>query len=561
MARYQHRGENVSDRGHGSRRHARRALAAIGVVAVTAVGLLGVGATGAGAAAKGPKQGGEVRFGLEAETTGGYCLNQAQLAISGIQVVAAIYDTLTVPNAKGQYVPYLAKSVTPNADFTQWTITLRDGVKFQDGEALDANALKLNLDSYRGANPNLPARLFTFVFTNIADVSVVDPLTVKVTTKVPWPAFPGYLYSTGRLGIMAPAQINNPATCATNMIGTGPFKLVDWKQNESLVVERNPNYWQKDAKGNQLPYLNKITFVPVVDASARDNQLEGGQLDLEHTSTALSIDKLQQLGSGQVTLLRDQSGTRDERYYMFNVAKPPFDDLTARQAVAYAINRQEINQIRNKNIFQLAAGIYDKGATGYVKNSGLPKFNLKKAQQLATQYKAAHGGQFNVTLLSTPDPDNAAEAQLIQQELSQAGITANISAIEQSAEINDALSGNFSLLLWRNIHSDPQYTDTASYVWFYTGSPVNFGKFNDPQFQSLLDQGRAASTPEAQVAAYTQLNKRMSQQLYNLPMWYVDWVIAAKPNVKGLLGPPLPDNGGKARFYYGRIPVVGLYRS
>jgi peptide/nickel transport system substrate-binding protein len=537
----------------------QRTLAAIGAMAMVTTAFVGLGAVSAGAgtasAAKGPKPGGEVRFGLEAETTGGYCLSQAQLAISGIQVAAAIYDTLTVPNAKGQYVPYLAKSVTPNADFTQWTIALRDGIKFQDGEALDANAVKLNLDSYRRG------RLFAFVFTNIADVSVVDPLTVRVTTKVPWPALPAYLYSTGRLGIMAPAQINDPATCATNMIGTGPFKLVDWKQNESLTVERNPNYWQKDAKGNQLPYLDKITFVPVVDASARDNQLEGGQLDMEHTSTALSIDKLQQLGSSQVSILRDKSGTRDERYYMFNVAKPPLNDLTARQAVAYAINRPEINQIRNKNIFTLATGIYDKGATGYVKNSGLPKFNLKKATQLANQYKAAHGGQFNITLLSTPDPDNAAESQLIQQQLSQAGITANISAIEQSAEINDALAGNFSLLLWRNIHSDPQYTDSASYVWFYSGSPVNFGKFNDPQFQSLLDQGRAASTPEAQVAAYTQLNKIMSQQLYNLPMWYVDWVIAAKPNVKGLLGPPLPDNGGTARFYYGRIPVLGLYKS
>jgi peptide/nickel transport system substrate-binding protein len=548
---------------HGKRRPLTRTLAAIGVVAMITTALVGVGVgtAGAGTAAKGPKQGGELRFGLEAETTGGYCLNQAQLAISGIQVAAAIYDTLTVPNAKGQYVPYLAKSVTPNADFTQWTIGLRDGVKFHDGETLDANAVKLNLDSYRGTNPNLPARLFTFVFTNIADVAVVDPLTVRVTMKKPWPAFPGYLYSTGRLGMMAPAQMNDPATCATNMIGTGPFKLVDWKQNESLVVDRNPNYWQKDAKGNQLPYLNRITFVPIVDASARDNQLEGGQLDVEHTSTALSIDKLQQLGSSQVTILRDKSGTRDERYYMLNVAKAPFNDITARQAVAYAINRQEMNQIRNKDMFQLASGIYDKGATGYVKNSGFPQFNLKKATQLATQYKAAHGGQFNVTLLTTPDPDNSAEAQLLQQQLSKAGITANISQLEQSAEINDALSGNFNLLLWRNIHSDPQFTDSASYVWFYTGSPVNFGKFNDPQFQGLLDQGRAAATPEAQVAAYTQLNKLMSQQLYDLPMWFVDWVIASKPNVKGLLGPPLPDNGGKARYYYGRIPVLGLYKS
>ncbi len=543
-----------------TRRRLNRVVAALGVLAMATVALVGAGTATAGAGtaaakAKGPKPGGSVTFGLEAESTGGFCLSQAQLAISGIQVAAAIYDTLTVPNAKGQYVPYLAKSVTPNADFTQWTIGLRDGIKFQDGEPLDAAAVKLNLDAFRAG------RLFLFVFSNISDVSVVDPLTVKVTTKVPWPAFPGYLYSTGRLGIMAPAQLNNTATCATNMIGTGPFKLVDWKQNESLVVERNPSYWQKDAKGNQLPYLDKITFVPVVDASARDNQLEGGQLDMEHTSTALSIDKLQQLGSSQVSILRDKSGTRDERYYMLNVSKAPFNDLSARQAVAYALNRDEIDTNRNKNIIQVAASVFDKGSAGYVKNNGYPKFNLKKATALATQYKAAHGGQFNVTLLTTPDPDNSAEAQLIQQELSKAGISSNISQLEQSAEISDALAGNFNVLLWRNIHSDPSQADSAAYVWFYTGSPVNFGKFSDPQFQALLDQGRAATTVAAQKAAYTQLNKLFAQQLYDLPGYWVDWVIASKPNVKGLLGPPLPDNGGTARFYYGRIPVLGLYKS
>ena len=87
-------------------------------------------------------------------------------------------------------------------------------------------------------------------------VTKVDDLTVKVTTKTPWKAFPAYLYLEGRAGIMAPAQINNSATCATNMIGTGPFKLnspSDWKVNESLKVVKNPDYWRKDAKGNALP--------------------------------------------------------------------------------------------------------------------------------------------------------------------------------------------------------------------------------------------------------------------------------------------------------------------
>ncbi len=156
------------------------------------------------ARASGPQRGGEVTWGLEAETTGGYCLPSAQYAVSGIMVINAIYDTLTTLNDKGQYVPYLAKSVTPNATYDEWTITLRPGVKFHDGEPVDAAAVKLNLDSLRGVNPKVQARINSFIFSNVADVTVVDPLTVSVKSKTPWPAFPAYLFLGGRAGIVAP---------------------------------------------------------------------------------------------------------------------------------------------------------------------------------------------------------------------------------------------------------------------------------------------------------------------------------------------------------------------
>ena len=84
-----------------------------------------------------PQYGGRMVYGLEAETTNGWCLPEAQLAIAGIQVARSIYDTLTVPDGEGGFQPFLAESVEPNADYTQWTITLRDGVTFHDGTPLD----------------------------------------------------------------------------------------------------------------------------------------------------------------------------------------------------------------------------------------------------------------------------------------------------------------------------------------------------------------------------------------------------------------------------------------
>ena len=115
----------------------------------------GNGGGGGGGSSDGgtPVEGGKITYGLEGKTTN-FCLPRAQLAISGIVVVEAVYDTLMRPTRDpNTYVPYLAKSVTPNADFTEWTITVRDGITFQDGNPLNADAVKQNIDSWRGTGP------------------------------------------------------------------------------------------------------------------------------------------------------------------------------------------------------------------------------------------------------------------------------------------------------------------------------------------------------------------------------------------------------------------------
>jgi peptide/nickel transport system substrate-binding protein len=533
------------------------------VAVVAAVGLaLPALASAAGAASpqrpgssKTQKSGGNLTFGLEAETTD-YCLSRAQLAISGIQVVAAIYDTLTVPNDKGVAVPYLAKSVTPNADNTVWTIGLRPGVQFQDGTPLDAAAVKLNLDSYRGA-PGAPnvGPLFPIVLKFISDVSVVDPMTVKVTLNTPVPQFAAYLYSTGRLGIMAPAQLNAGDACSTKLIGTGPFKLQTYLQNEKTVVVKNPNYWQAG-----YPKADSITFVPVTDGATRNNQLQGGQLDIMHQSNPIEVDNLRSLGS-QVKLLTQKPGEREIAQYWLISKNAPFNSQIARTAFATAVNRTEILQIRAKNVFQQANALSDVATPGYLKNAGYPAFNLKKAQALVQQVKAQNGGQFNIILGTTTDPDNGAEAQLLKEQLGKAGINADIQQFDQATLINKALTGSIDVLLWRNLYGG--YTnleDVDSYTWFADvnkGYITNFGNYNDPEIQALLDQGRAATTTAHAKTIYQKFNQVMAQRGYQLPTWYVDWTIGYQNNVQ-LTFPPLPDGGGKPLFNYGRIPVLGL---
>jgi peptide/nickel transport system substrate-binding protein len=535
----------------------RRSLTGALGVALIAGSLSGI--AGSAGAATGPKHGGSITYSVEAETPG-YCLPGAsQLAPGGIEVASAIYDTLTTINTKNQYVPYLAQSVTPNATLDQWTITLRPNVKFQNGEALDANAVKLNLDTYRGQNPKVPAPLSTFTFKNVDTVDVTGPLTVVVKTKTPWPAFPAYLYGSGRTGIVAPAQLADNNTCATNLIGTGPFKLAPggYRLNESTTVVRNPNYWRPG-----LPYLDSIKFVPAQESAQQLNGLQAGDFDIIQTRDAHNIIQLRQRkASGQISEQDTDNGT-DVGYGMLNVGALPFNDMNARLAVAYAGDANQINQIRNQGLETLATGPFAPGTPYYLTfaQAGLPVHNVAKAKMYARLYSQAHGGQTLTYTYLTPgaDPTLLALAELTKQQDAQAGINVNIQQVDQATGISNAIAHQFQFLAWAN---HPQADPDTQYSWWYSGSPVNFGQINDPVINQLLDQGRTEADPAKRIQIYKQLNKQFATKLYNLWAFYTKWSVGAQKNIGGLNGAPLPDGHGQAyALFEGIVPTVTLYK-
>ncbi|MFN8035374.1 MAG: ABC transporter substrate-binding protein [Acidimicrobiia bacterium] len=546
-------------------RQRRRFVALVAALAVVAVACGGgsskKSSTGTTVASDSgtPVTGGKVVYGVESDTGGGYCLPSGQLAISGVMVADSVYDPLTWPNEKGEYVPYLAESVTPNADSTEWTIKLRQGITFTDGTPLDAETVKLNLDTYRGKNPNISSALFSLVLRPIADVTVTDPSTVVVKMSQPWVAFPAYLFSFGRLGIMAKAQLADKQTCPRNLIGTGPFKLKGtWTPGTPVELVKNAHYWRKDAKGRQLPYLDAITFVGVVESAQRITQLEAGQLDLMHTHFEPDLDQLEQKAkSGDIKLSIGDKG-RENRYYLLNAGRAPFNDPKAREAFALALDRQAINKLRNLGRATVADGPFDKGVMGYVADPGFPKHDLAKAKKLVDEVKAAHGGQFKVTFVILPDSENRNEAELLKQQIEQAGITAEITTVDQTAEISTAISGDYDVLLWRNhAGEDP---DTG-YTWWHSGELTNFGKINDPLIDKYLEQGRTTSDPAQRAAAYEGITKEFAKNIWNVWAWYVDWGIATSPRVHGVLGPPLPDGSAPFPILAGLHPTAGLWVS
>ena len=515
-----------------------RRAAALVVVALLATACGGGDDSGGGGDTAGgdegaPTPGGRVVYGLEAETADGWCLPEAQLAISGIMVARTVYDTLTRPNAEGAYEPWLAESVESNADGSVWTIKLREGIKFHDGTDLDATVVKNNLDAYRGVYPGRNPLLFRFTFSNIASVDVVDPLTVSVTMAEPWVAFDAYLYGSGRVGMMAQAQLDDANDCAENMIGTGPFMKKEWVPNQKFVAEKNPDYWATDAEGNQLPYLDEVEYRPIVEVAQRVNVLESGDISAMHTSDPSTIADLQGVAESGDINLTESTDFGEVTYTMLNSSVPPFDNIKARQALAYAFNFDDYNAIRGKGILTRATGPFAPGNIGNLDDSGLPSFDLDKAKELVEEYETETGQPLNFTYTTTQAASTIADAEFFKEQAAAAGMDVEIVTVDQSTQIDTAITGDFQAIGWRN---HPGGDPDEQYVWWNSTYPTNFGRIKDAEIDQLLKEGRTNPDDEARVGIYEDLNRRFGEEVYNLWNYYTPWVVATGSDVHGVLG-------------------------
>ena len=498
-----------------------------------------------------PTPGGTLVYGVEAETAGGFCLPEAQLALSGIQVARSMYETLTAPNENGEYVPFLAESVTPNATYDEWTIVLREGVKFHDGTDLTPEVVKNNLDSWRGLYPARHPTLGPLTMNNWGEVTVTGPLTLTITTKTPWPAFPAHLYGNGRLGMISQAQLDDPDHCNDKMIGTGPFMLDEWVPNDHLSVVKNPDYWRAG-----LPYLDGIEFRPILEATQRVNALQGGDIQVTHVMNSLQVAQLQDLAAAGDIAIYQTDQFADTVYMLLNSAAPPFDNILARRAAAQAIDNETLNEIREMSIPKRATGPFPPGNVGYLEDTGLPAFDLDAAKALVGQYEEESGKKLAFTILSTPEPANIETGQMVKEMAAKAGIDVTLQQIEEAALINRVLGGDYNAAFWRG-HSggDPD----LQYLWWRSESPVNFGRFKDPEIDRLLDAGRQEADPAKREQIYEDLNRRFAEQVWNLWSFWSMWTIGTATDVQGVIGPDLPDGSKPFPGLADGHPVTGLW--
>lgn len=383
-----------------------------------------------------PKRGGSITYGIDA-TISGWCFANA-LSGGPLGATRMVYESLVERDSRGRFIPHLAKSWRSTQGYKVWTFKLRTGIKFSNGEDFNATVAKQNIDI--GAGHVLPARTYAGtgigVNANIQKVEAPSADTLVITLDKPDNQFIGLMYRAGRYVMRAPAQIADPATCATKPIGTGPFKVESYEPN-NMVAVRNELYWRKDAKGVQLPYLDKISVTVVKEASQRAAAVRTGRLDAAFfvVGDATFIKDLQKRKS----VVQEFGGAVGQwGQWMPNQNKPgsPFIHKNCRVAVAQAIDWDSYNKVRLRGLGDVSGSVVGRNHVLFT-TKGAYKYNLKNARASVEKCNADLGAAapFKITLYADTSSQSLNNSKFLQTMMEKAGIQFNPIFQAESAQI------------------------------------------------------------------------------------------------------------------------------
>jgi peptide/nickel transport system substrate-binding protein len=474
--------------------------------------------------AKGPAAGGTLTFGTEAEACGlvpGGCMN----SYSGADVEFALFDPLTVINKAQQAVPYLAKSVTPNAGFTQWTVTLRPGVRFADGSTLTATDLQQDFTQYFAQ----PTSADYGTFINIKSIKVVNSLTAVFMLTAADSQFPTVL--TSYFPFNPDVKAKYGADWQAHPDGTGPFELVKWSQGNETVLKRNPHYWLKGPGGKQLPYLNELIFKPITDDTTRVSTLQSGGIDGMLSEVPMT---LQSAAAVPDTTVLDSGGNGGYGLF-FNAMEAPVNDVRVRLALAHATNVAAMLAASGGGTYnQLRDQYYPPGSPWYSSAvaSAWPAYNVAEAKTLIHEYVTdPHrsdgkpvGSPVTLTLNYEPgSPQQLAVAQLAQQEWKQIGVQVTIRPEDEATLVGNALKGSFQVNYF-------EWGNELPYDLFhhnYLPRPANLTNFTLFNNASIIQQIGVLQTATSQSVIKAAVQKIGLLLDQNVPLIFIGSAPAA----------------------------------
>lgn len=442
-------------------------------------------------------------------------------------VFASLCDKLFDINEKLEIVPQLATEYRISEDKKEIAIKLRPGVKFHDGEALDAAAVKYSIErhltmqgSFRKSEINV-----------ISAVEIRDPLNVVLKLSVPFAPLVAQLTDRAGMIVSPKAAEAMGAKFGTTPVCAGPYKFVERVAQDRIVVERFAEYWNKDAIK-----IDRIVYQPITDSTVRLANIQSGTLDLVERVAATDLETVRKNSKLKLSI-QNEIGYQG---LTFNVAngerakKPLGQSAKVREAFELSLDRNIINQVAFNGEYLPGNQWVSPVHPFYQKSFPVPARDVKKAQALLKEAGVTTPVSFTLMFPNSTEPRQVAE--IIQSMAREAGFDVKLEATEFATSLKRSNQGDFEAFLigWSG-RTDP---DGNIYAFSSCKGGQNDGKHCSEALDKALDAARAASTVEERKKLYEEATRVIVTERPRIYLYHRKWFVAYTSKLKGFTQVP-----------------------
>ena len=459
-----------------------------------------------------PVKGGEITVGIAQDLDDS--LDPHQTVAAGTrEVLFNIFEGLVKPNSDGEMIPAVAEKYTLSEDGTTYTFTLREGVKFHNGQTVTAEDVVYSINRC-AAVPEGQEKPLVAAFSAVKSVEALDEKTVAVTIAQRDLEFISYMTAA-----IIPADYENQDTAP---VGTGPFRFVSRTPQQDFVMERFEDYWGAPA------WLDKVTYKICENADALVMNLNGGSIDLCAHLTSAQASQLNQ--SFQVL-----EGTMNlvQAIYLNNQAKP-FDNQMVRQALCYAIDRQGImDMVADGHGTAVGSSIYP-AFTKYFLPELVDKYphDVAKAKELLPQAGYPDGFDMTISVPNNYQP-HMDTAEVVAEQLREAGINVTIQPVEWSTWLDTIYNGRQFQATVVGVDA-ANMTARAMLERFTSDYAKNFINYSNPAYDALFQQAINATDEATQTDLYKQMETMLADTAANVYIQDLCDLVAMRQDLGGL---------------------------
>jgi peptide/nickel transport system substrate-binding protein len=483
------------------------------------------------AVAQVPVKGGTFVFGRGADSVG---LDPAVVTDGeSFRVTRNIYESLCeYQRDSTAVIPGLAEGWKTTPDGLTWTFTLRRDVKFHDGTPFNAEAVVFNFERWMFEHHPHHKGVFEYwksMFGGfpgfVKSVRALDEFTAEFVLEKPMAPFLANL-AMPMFGIASPAAIKKHGDdYFKHPVGTGAFRFREWRKDDRIVLERNPDYWGEKA------LLDRVIFRAIVDNSARLLELQAGSIDLMEFLNPDDIPTVKNDPNLQL-LLRPSMNVG---YLWWNVEKEPFGKLEVRRAIAHAVNKRAIVEKLFGGIGIPAKNMLPPSLWGY--NDAVLDYEHDPAKAREYLAKAGLPNGFKTTLWAMPNPrpympQPTKIAEAIQADLKAVGIDGEIVTMDWATYLTKTREGeqDMYMLGWTGDNGDPD-----NFLYWFFGQKETRSRYYNTKAAQLTGKAQAIIDQEERARLYRDAQIVLKEDAANVPIAHTTPPLAAKKTVRGYM--------------------------